>query len=73
MLLIKGAAHHAKERRWASWDELNTWLAEQCRQASGELNHLEYLDARGNVIINAGESATEANLPVSDITDDTVE
>ena len=42
MLLIKGAAHHAKERRWASWDELNAWLAEQSRQAWGELNHPEY-------------------------------
>ena len=34
--------HHAKERRWASWDELNAWLAEQSRQAWGELNHPEY-------------------------------
>lgn len=34
--------HHAKERRWASWDELNAWLAEQCRQAWVELNHPEY-------------------------------
>ncbi len=34
--------HHAKERRWASWDELNAWLAEQSRQAWSELNHPEY-------------------------------
>ena len=34
--------HRAKERRWASWAELNTWLAEQSRLAWSELNHPEY-------------------------------
>jgi len=34
--------HHAKDRRWASWEELNTWLGEQCQQAWSELNHPEY-------------------------------
>ena len=34
--------HRAKDRRWASWEELNTWLAEQSRLAWGELNHPEY-------------------------------
>jgi transposase len=34
--------HHAKDRRWASWDELNVWLAEQCRLAWSELNHPDY-------------------------------
>ncbi len=34
--------HRAKDRRWASWTELNTWLAEQSRLAWGELNHPEY-------------------------------
>lgn len=33
---------HAKDRRWASWDELNVWLAEQCRLAWSELNHPDY-------------------------------
>ena len=27
--------HRAKDRRWASWEELNTWLAEQSRLAWG--------------------------------------
>jgi len=34
--------HHAKDRRWASWEELNIWLAEQCRLAWSELNHPDY-------------------------------
>ena len=34
--------HRAKDRRWASWEELNTWLAEQSRLAWSELNHPEY-------------------------------
>lgn len=34
--------HHAKDRRWASWDELNVWLAEQCKLAWSELNHPDY-------------------------------
>jgi len=34
--------HHAKDRRWASWEELNLWLAEQSRQAWSELNHPDY-------------------------------
>jgi len=34
--------HHAKDRRWASWEELNVWLAEQCRLAWSELNHPDY-------------------------------
>ncbi len=34
--------HHAKDRRWASWDELNVWLSEQCKLAWSELNHPDY-------------------------------
>ena len=34
--------HRAKDRRWASWEELNTWLAEQSRLAWAELNHPDY-------------------------------
>ncbi len=34
--------HHAKDRRWDSWEELNVWLGEQCRQAWSELNHPEF-------------------------------
>jgi transposase len=34
--------HRAKERRWANWEELNTWLAEQSKSAWNELNHPEY-------------------------------
>lgn len=34
--------HRAKDRRWASWEELNTWLAEQSRLAWSELNHPDY-------------------------------
>ena len=33
--------HHAKDRRWVSWEELNVWLSEQCRHAWSELNHPE--------------------------------
>jgi transposase len=32
----------AKDRRWADWTELNSWLAEQSRAAWSELNHPEY-------------------------------
>jgi len=32
----------AKDRRWADWAELNSWLAEQSRAAWSELNHPEY-------------------------------
>ena len=34
--------HRAKDRRWASWEELNIWLAEQSRLAWSELNHPDY-------------------------------
>ena len=34
--------HHAKDRRWASWEDLNVWLAEQCKLAWSELNHPDY-------------------------------
>lgn len=34
--------HRAKDRRWANWEELNTWLAEQSRLAWCELNHPDY-------------------------------
>ena len=34
--------HRAKDRRWANWAELNTWLAEQSRLAWSDLNHPEY-------------------------------
>jgi transposase len=32
----------AKERRWGSFEQLNDWLAEQCRLAWSELNHPDY-------------------------------
>lgn len=34
--------HHIKDKRWASWEDLNDWLAEQCRQAWNDLNHPDY-------------------------------
>jgi transposase len=34
--------HRAKDRRWADWQELNNWLAEQSTAAWSELNHPEY-------------------------------
>jgi len=32
----------AQERRWASWEELNAWLAGQCRMAWAEIKHPDW-------------------------------
>lgn len=34
--------YRIKDRRWTSWEELNEWLAIECRKAWAELNHPEY-------------------------------
>jgi transposase len=34
----------AQQRRWAHWDELNEWLAQQCRAAWVEMKHPEWPD-----------------------------
>ena len=34
--------HKAVKQRWASMEDLNAWLAQECRTAWGELNHPEW-------------------------------
>jgi transposase len=34
----------AQERRWESWNELNDWLASQCRMSWSEMKHPEWPD-----------------------------